>query len=79
MDHVINAKAGCPHCSGTAQRKSVVAVAEIQSIHPNIKVISELGDILGRREEFEVECEYGHRWMATYERLSRTGINWTNQ
>lgn len=73
LDNVINAEAGCPHCAGSIQRNTEQSLAEIKAKHPLIKIISLLGTSLGRREEFEAECEHGHRWITNYERLLING------
>lgn len=66
---ILSKHSGCPHCAGTVSRSATAALAEIQEKHPLLTIISNHYDKLGRREQIEAQCEYGHTWNTHYERL----------
>jgi hypothetical protein len=66
---IINNHAGCPHCAGTVSRDVASALAELVARWPTLTINSIHTTLLGRREQVDAQCEYGHTWTTHYERL----------
>jgi hypothetical protein len=66
---IVAKQSGCPQCAGTVSRTAEQALTEIKQRWPNLTILSNHFEKLGRREQIEAQCEYGHTWNTHYERL----------